>query len=338
MRNVLLVLFLFLGSGMVIGQIDKENFEKIFDEEVNVAKYNERSSHSGKYLYTKPQTVPAWFLNPPVSSTDEVYAIGISDPEMDTTQAFEMAVYRAQIMANVLRNSTTQLLCDFFINEVENSSNIAYEHFSRINSKIPLQGKYEVIESYRNGYGETLVLIKYKTQKGLKAEQVNKIKLELYKSEIESAAYGNYESIYELWVPSNSVSIPDPMKYQLTELGKRHDVLSISGMQKRQVPIYKLRYEGLTSAGDSSQYSYFSHGLWKEYYMSIMTDIIGKAREKPENIRHLSDVYQSDAYKDKTIEKLTRGISMNKMRFVLTHMSASGDKLQVNLQELQRDN
>ncbi len=309
-------------------QLDKEKFEKIFDEEVNDSKYSERENHSGVYQHTAPQPVPEWFINPPVSENDFVYSIGISDPEMDTTAAFEMAVYRAQIMANVLHKSTTQLLCDFFLNEENNTTNIAYEHFSRVNAKIPFEAEFEIAETYRNSFDETMVLIKYYPKKRIKHNNFNKIKLELYKSEIESTSYGNLESVYELWVQANSIATPDPMFYQITELGPRHDVVSSVENIQKDVPIYSLRYKGIPTA-DSVGHCNFSHGLWKEYFKSVVLFIINKAREKPENIQQVSDSYQKNS-----LEKLTRGISMNKMRFVLTNISALNNELKIDLKEL----
>ncbi len=324
----LLFLSIILYALTTSAQLDKENFEKIFEEETNNSKYSKRESHSGTYQYTLPQLVPRWFITPPVSNDSLIYSIGISDPEMDTVNALEMAVYRARVMANVLYKGTTQLLCDFFLNEVNNSSDIAYEHFSRINAKIPFNDKFEIVETYRNSFDETMVLIKYYPPKNIEPNQFNRIKLEHYKSEIESSSYGNFESVYEFWVQANSDTIADPVFYQITKLGPRHDVMSAQGNIQKQVPIYSLQYKGIPSA-DSTELCNFSHGLWKEYFKSTMVFIMSKAREKPENIKQITDSYQKN-----TFEKLTRGISMNKMRFVLTNISATNNKLKVTLQEL----
>jgi len=331
MKKFLFLAITILRVGTLVAQYDKELFEKEFQKEFSEAKYSKRESHSSVYQRTAPQQVPAWFVNPPVSNTDEVYAVGISDPEMDTTNALNQAVYRAQIIANVLRKSTTQLLCDFYLNEVNQSSDIVYEHFTRINSYLAIEGKFEIIESFRNRFDETIVLIKYFPIKNLAKEQVNSINLELYRSEVETTAKGKFESTYEMIVKSNFDSIADPMVYQLTDLGNRYDVESTQGTEQKTVPIYTLGYSGIPS-NDSIQYCYFTHGLWKEYFKSVMSFIIVKAREKPENIQHISDTYQTNS-----LEKLTRGISVNKMRFVVTGLSVSDNKLNVAMQELPLD-
>jgi hypothetical protein len=328
MRKFLIFVAILACSHQLFGQFDQEKFEKIFDQEVTNTKYIERENHSGKYLHMAPQEVPAWFINPPVSDGNDVYAIGISDPEMDSTEALAQAIYRAQILANVLRKSTTQLLCDFFVNELNHSSNVVYEHFSRINTKIPILGNFEIVSTHRNKFDETIVLMRYFPTDSLKPEQYDRIAMELYKNEVQCSAYGNFQSVFEIRVQPNTTDRIDPMFYQLTELGTRYDVQSVCENQEKNMPIYKLSYAGIPS-NDSAKFSYFSHGLWKEYFKSVTIQIISKAREKPENIQYLGNAFQKNSY-----EKLTRGISINQMRFVVTGMSIFKNELKVAMREL----
>lgn len=328
MKKLLIYTFILIPV-WCFGQVDKTKFEEIFEEETTDSKYSKRENHSGAYHYVPPQVVPAWFINPPVSNGNEVYAIGISNPGMDTTAALEQALLRAEIIANVFRKSTTQLLCDFFTNEMQRSNSIVFEHFARVTAKLPRQkGNYQVVDSYRNRFDETLVLIKYEPPKKVKASQLQTIRLELYRNEIDSKTYGVYESIYELLVQPESVEADAMEFYQLTELGKRSDVVSGGTKKENQVPIYSLKYSGLPMA-DSASNCFLSHGLWKDYYKSILLQILERAREKPENISFLSENYNSE-----NNQNLTRGISVNKMRFVLTGVQAEQNQLKVKLQEV----
>lgn len=328
MRYALILLLSFYFISIANAQIDKEKFKEVFDEEINDSKYSKRENHSGAYQFTSPQNVPNWFVNIPVSQNNEIYSIGISDPEMDTTSALEMAIYRAQIMATIFEKSTTQLLCDFFKNEVSSSSDIVYEHFSRINAKMPLDFKYELVEVYRNSFDETIVLIKKEPKKRRKLKEYNRIILELFKNEIESASYGEIEAVYELIVKPNIVDVTSPMFYQLTEFGKRADVLSNTDSTSKKIPIYSLKYSGIPNS-DSVEYCYFTHGLWKEYLKSVMMVILSKAREKPENIQYLTNSYNKNS-----LQNTTRGISVNRMGFVLYGIKASQNQIKVNLQEV----
>jgi len=331
MKKHLLTVLLYFIITSLPAQLDKTKFEQVFGEEFEDSKYSKRKSHSGVYQYTKPQMVPDWFINPPVTEGNEVFAIGISNPQMDTTEALYLAITRARVMANVLRKSTTQLLCDFFQNEGNNTNNIVFEHFGRINSFLPANDKFEIVETYRNEFDETMVLIKYKAPRKVKPEELNKIRLELYRNEIETGSRGSFESIYEIQVKSNEIAMPDPMLYRLTELGPRFDVVNYIEGQKKEIPIYSLRYKGLPSQ-DSVEYTSFSHGLWNEYFRSVLLYIVTIAREKPENIQYMGE---TDVFETESMEKLTRGISTNRMRFVITGFSTTNNRLKVSMQELE---
>lgn len=92
------------------------------------------------------------------------------------------------------------------------------------------------------------------------------------------------------------------------------------------VPIYSLKYSGIPTKDTVAVTCSFSHGLWKEYFKSIALFIVAKSREKPENITYLDDTYQYT-----NTQKLTRGISSNKMRFVITKIYGTKAGLNVEL-------
>ncbi len=332
MKKFILIITLLIIVYTSFSQWEQKNFEKTFNQEINEIEdenYSKRENHSALYQYVPSQQVPEWFIQPKVSDKNEVFAIGISDPGLDSIESMQQAIYRAEIMANVLRKSTTQLLCDFFLNEVDQSTDIVYEHFTRITSKIPCSSEYyTVVDSFRNAFDETLVLIKYAAPTKVETSQVDEVNLEFYINETESSNMGQLESIYELKVKSRTTPEPKMHFYQLTEFGARNDVISDLKGQEIQIPIYSLSYQGIPALDSVSQ-CYFSHGLWKEYLKSVMTQIIETAREKPENIKFLGDDYQKTSY-----QKLTRGVSVNKQRFVITGIKAKENKLLVNLQEI----
>jgi hypothetical protein len=174
---VLLVLFWVNSSG----QNDQKLYKKsVFDKESEQSKYTARSSHSSLYVHTAPQEVPAWFSNPPASTDEFVYSIGISDPEMDSADGMQQAILRAEMMANVFWYSTTRLLCDFYMDEVGSSQKVAYEHFSRINTRMPYnQGKFEIVETATNAFNEYMVLIKYDPKSEVPQKKQHDVLLEL---------------------------------------------------------------------------------------------------------------------------------------------------------------
>lgn len=327
MRSLIFVFAMFIGFA-VHAQSNQERFKKTFDEEIQEEGGLERTSHSAKYQHTAPQKLPEWITQIPSSTRELIYAVGISDPAMDSTEGMQQAVFRAELMANVFRKSTTQLLCDFFLDEEASSSSIVYEHYSRISTKMPMQKhQSEIIQSFKNQYDETIVLVAYHPPKRVDPAQLLNIRMEMYKNETESSIYGQFESVFDLMVKTPTTDIAPYGFYELTELGERSSVVSSDTVGKYEVPIYTLAYHDIP-AKDSVNNCFFTHGLWKEYYQSTMNHIMSKAREKPENISYLTDKYQVENY-----QKLTRGVSVNKMRFTLDGFYAENGKLMVKLTE-----
>jgi hypothetical protein len=331
MKNLYVAMFTLLVVNSALAQINKSNIEKIFDEETIDEKYTKREHHSGKYLYVPTQTVPGWFVNPPAAEGNSVFAIGISDPEPDTVKALNSAIYRALVIANVLHKNTTQLLCDFYVNDDNKYQDVVYEHFSRINAKLPLDADYTVVSKYRNKYDETMVLVKYNPPKRIKHNEFYRIRIELYRNEIESSASGSFESVYEMQVLSDAVTKYVPVFYQLTELGNHSAVVSGMDTVPADVPIYSLKYSGIPVNDSTVKVCSFSHGLWKEYFKSITVFIIAKSREKPENISYLDETYQYN-----NTQKLTRGISSNRMQFVISKIYGNKIGLNVKLKEVKK--
>lgn len=329
---IILVLCLALSSNL-FAQFDKEKFEEIFNEETSQDdKYSSRESHSNLYTHVPAQTIPQWVYAPPVSSSGSIVALGISDPGLDSTDAFQMATYRACVMANILHKNTTQLLCDFFLNEVLASQQIVYEHFSRIITQMPDSvSSYNILETYTNAFDETFVLIEYNPFEKRESLNLNTIFFELYKNETEHGLYGGYESIYELLVKRNGNKY-SPMMYQLTEYGPRNSVVgSIYGIDY-EVPIYSLSYN--YQMADSVTKFHLSHGIWKEYFKSTTNYILSVAREKPENIKVMGDNNKADYNQSDSYEKLTRGLSVNKLAFVFEGIRVTNDQLSVSLREV----
>ncbi len=311
------------------GQTDKERFAKTFDEEMDYADNLQRQNHSARYATTKPQLVPNWFNNIPAGNDSLIYAVGISDPGMDSATAMAMAIDRARVVASLMRKSNVQLICDFFYDEATHTNQVMYEHYSRIYTYMPLSAELlRVVNSTINQFGEALVLIEYRPPQAVNPDNLQLVQCDLYKNETEKSIYGNYESVYELLVEPNKLQSQKPMLYQLTEYGPRYDVGSSFDSLHSTIPIYTLTYQNI-SGTDSLPYRTFSHGLWKEFYKELVTTIVAVARQKPENISQLASKHNTSSY-----QKLTRGMSENKMRFTISRIMGSENSLNVVLTEL----
>lgn len=326
-KSIVLVISIILAFSSS-AQLDKERFQEIFKKETKENKYQSRDNHSSKYTYTAAQEFPSWLVNPPMPGSGEFIGLGISDPGLDSADAMNMAVYRAQIMAYMLQKSTTQFMVDFFTNEITGAQEVVYEHFARVFTKMPEKiENCEVIKTYTNKFDETFVLVKYKPNQDLQMNNNKTAIMELFKNEMQAGARGQYESVYELLVKDNLNESNVPMMYRIVEFGSRNDVEGTVENEDYAVPIYSLRYEFPTR--DTLIQKQFSHGIWKEVFKSTVTQILNKARKKPEIIKDMSDDYQAQS-----TEKLTRGISSNKMSFIWVGIGFKYDQIKMKLKEV----
>ena len=317
-----------LFSISISAQLDKERFQEIFDDETKEEKYISRDNHSTEYSHTKAQELPNWFFHPPTPGNGEFIGLGISDPGLDSTDAINMAINRAQIMAYMLKKSTTQFMVDYFINEVTDAHEVVYEHFARVITKMPASvNNCELIESYTNEFDETFALVKFIPDNSKSTMNHNMVFMELFKNEMQAGARGQYESVYELLVKDNREKDEVPLMYRVIEYGTRNDVEGTINNENYSLPIYSLRYTYILP--DTVINKQFSHGIWKEVFKATITQILNKARKKPETIKDMGDNYQVESS-----EKLTRGISSNQMSFIWVGMGLQYDQLMIRLKEI----
>jgi hypothetical protein len=307
------------------GQNLKDKFQKdVFEKELGYkSSKTQRHSHSSAFLYTSPQNLPNWCSQIPASSNREIFAIGISDPGMDTAQAMSMAIQRAEIMANLFRKSTVQLLCDFYVSDDDHIKKSIYEHGAQIYAYLPAtKGTTEVLQEHFSEFHEAIVLIKYTPPRLVSKKKLSVIRAEVYRSDMERNKRGEFKTIYELILKNHFNLNQAPVFYEATEIGNHKEVLSIQENDTVFVPIYNLKYKA------DSSYSTLSHGLWSCYYKQTVDYILDRAREKPENIRYLGDDYMQS-----TIEKQVLGKSENLVKTTLRSISFSENALKVGIIE-----
>lgn len=164
--NVILVtLLIAFTSGNSTGQSDA--FEKIFQKETQ----GTENSASTKFknitqLSYYPDTLPAWFFTPPSSTLNSIYAIGISDPDMEPAKATEMAIHRAKAMVGLYLNAKMQYYRDVYTSEKESESYSEYRQrfdtYFKVSSLSNIDdASFAVADSHMTRYNESMILLKY---------------------------------------------------------------------------------------------------------------------------------------------------------------------------------
>lgn len=288
-------------------------FKDVFSKEIEYKDDKmSRESHSSKYTYTHPQRIPEWCNNLPASSDRSVYALGISDPGLDSAIARPQALQRAEIMANIFRKSTVQLLCDFYEGGDDNIRKSIYEHGAQLYTYLPeCTDCSQVLYETQNAFGEYIILINYNPPRFISKKKLSTVRSEVYKSDVSRNRSGEFKIIYELLLMNKYRLLQQPAFYEYTELGRHLEVRSMAENDTLFVPIYSLKY-----ITDSSQII-LSHGLWQSYFKSSIDQILDMARSKPENVRYLEDDFNQNEQKKQVLGKSENliKVSLNGLSF-----------------------
>ena len=166
-------------SGNSWGQNEKA-FEKIFLKETQNSEdsgSNNKFKNVKKYSYY-PDTLPSWFFNPPACTLGCIYAVGISDPDMEPSKAKAMAIHRAKAMAALYNFAKLQYFRDVYTSEEQSGryTNIRqrFDTYFKISAASKVDDEsFAVVDSHMTRYNESMILIKY-TPKSLQ-EGTNKM-------------------------------------------------------------------------------------------------------------------------------------------------------------------
>ena len=170
MRTLKLILLLSLCSFSITpanGQT-KESFEQIFlkETEGKESKTSKEGFKNVTRISFYPDTLPTWFYNPPQSSNDVVYAIGISDPDLTPEEAAEQALYRAKIMAVIFSKTKFQYFKDIYTSEYTEGKYSYYRqrfdtYFKVSTSAYVSEANFSVVNQHLTKYNEAVVLVRY---------------------------------------------------------------------------------------------------------------------------------------------------------------------------------
>ena len=160
-----IIILIAIISGNSFGQ--SNDFKNIFQKETQGI----QDSTSTRFknitkLSFYPDTLPTWFFTPPSSTQNAIYAVGISDPDMDSAKAREMAIHRAKAMVGLYLNAKMQYYRDVYTSEKESKGYSNYRQRFDTYFKVSSLSKiddalFAVVDSHITRYNESMILIKY---------------------------------------------------------------------------------------------------------------------------------------------------------------------------------
>ncbi|MCK5822771.1 MAG: hypothetical protein KAG95_02130 [Bacteroidales bacterium] len=299
---------------------DKRYFENTFLEDFET---NFKDDNANYLVNTIPCYIPSWLLNVPKPTKDFIYALGMSDPGMDTVDATELASIRAKSIVALLNNSNIRTVTDFYSNLKSNANENMFEYYSQILASCKV-GNDSIINSFYTKYNEAIVLLRIPLNEKKTANyDFISFDCKLYKMDMNMEYATQYEAMFEIDANKYNQDTCLNSHYILTEVNNNVDILAEYMDNKISIPNYYFNYK--ISVSDSSNQLIADNGLWKEYIKSILFKVLNLSQINSVKIKTMAENY-SPIY-----EKMTREVSNNNLQFNIDNIQIIDNKLKVDL-------
>jgi hypothetical protein len=291
---VFLIAFL---SSSSIAQ-NKSTFEKTFLKETEGS--DNKTSNKFRTITNfsfYPDTLPSWFFVPPQSTSSCIYAIGISDPDMERVKAKEMAIHRAKAMAGLYLNAKMQYFRDVYTSEKESGRYTdyrqRYDTYFKVSSASKVdEASFAVVDSHMTRYNESMILIKYtpETLRSVESNLLSVVGTVLYIEAQVSDAFevqAEYELFSAIRQPQNQ---PEIAHYLYREKGNKF--LSNSEFLNSTVefPVYIYKYAS-PKWNQNTQPMVSYNGLWSKFTRELLRNLTLTTQQTKTKFKNLGEKY-----------------------------------------------
>jgi len=282
---------------VIIANGQSENFIKTFEKETNGNNTEEsvKFKNINKLSYY-PDTLPSWFFEPPQSTLDCIYAVGISDPDMEPQKAKEMAYHRAKAIANIYLGSKLQYFRDVYTSEQESGRYTNYRQRFDTYFKVTSLNKtrdcdFALVDSHFTRYNESLVLIKYEPkQLEQKNELLSVIGTVLYvEAQIDDAfeVQAEYELRSTFIQPSKSLLSAHSL---YREKGNKFLAYSQFLDTIHDFPVYIYKYAS-PKWNKNTQPLISYNGLWSKFTREMLRYLTLETEQTRVRVKNLGEKY-----------------------------------------------
>lgn len=287
--------------------------------------------------------LPQWTEDLPYSSDNNgIYAIGCSDPRMeDTILAQKLAEHRAITMAILCNNAKIYYASDYFEKKSEEYRWFVMKENIEELGKIESSGwvdksNYQLIESYTNKNGETMVMIKYNPQ--VAKEPNFFVSGEYYRQDFELSNTRAHETVRNIqiktrWKPEDR-SDTLHTSFQMTNYNNDITTEIIFDNNEIITPGYFYHYE--SNIPDNFNIINYNtsvtllKGLWVAYIDSFMQSVLKTSKNYSSKMETVQDDYKvniNDGITETTQESLARSVCKNTLSFVYGGMGINKNSL-----------
>lgn len=312
---------------------DQQNFKKIFDKETSSesAAPDSVKFRNVEVLSFYPDTLPSWFFTQPASVSD-FYAIGISDPDMDSTSAKELAIHRAKANALLFSNARVQYYRDIYSTAQDDGRYAGvrqqFDTYFKISvSSMVSNAMFSVVDTHFTRYNEYIALVKY-SPAIVNADSAYNLTVMGTSFFVEASVDDAFEeqAEYEIMsIAQMGQSNSCKAHYLYREKGNRS--LSSSSFKEQEVtyPVYAYIYA--SPQWGSVRHAFTSYnGLWSIYTRQLLRYLTLNSQQSSIKLRNVGEQYSS------RLSNLTREIASFTGQLNINGINFDSDTLKFDIQ------
>lgn len=339
--TILRVLF-FMGfiavQSSLISQ-NRQNFNRIFEGETTVnntaKKVNKfRNVQNLSYL---PDTLPSWFFTRPASGA-AVYAIGISDPDMEISKAKEMAILRAKTNALLFSNAKIQYFRDIYTSARESDKYTdlrqRFDTYFKISASFTTDNNmFAVVDTHFTRYNEYMVLMKYDPGLPVTGDSVNITAVGttlLIEASVDEAFEDQAE--YEmLGINQDNQNVQHKSHYIYREKSSRFLSCSYFDDEEVDYPVWVYTYASPHWTTVRHPFTSYN-GLWSIFLRQLLNYLTLTSQQSSIKLRNLGEQYSTE------LSTLTREIASFTAKLNINGINFDSDtlKLDIHVEELRQ--
>jgi len=284
--------------------------------------------------------LPAWLdFSKFISDRYEKYTIGISDPNLEPSIAYQQAVIRAKLLASLLTESTISNCNEIYthLNQqrqtVENSSK--FTRFQVIKTRLTFKDtQFQFIDSATTHYGEKIVLLKvlYDSVSQPKMESIQgtiDVMLAEYNLRTKFQENRYFNCVYEFSTPT----ILEQTSYHLYKVDETSDIVSTYNNLVLHVEpdLYKYLLYDASQVPDYPVKTKLYAGLWEAVFESIVLQMVNLNALGEFALQTLQDDYKNE-YGNMN-QSIDQQIHTYIFSGIITHLFISENELTLQIEK-----
>lgn len=330
-RKLLILTAIVLTHGCLLAQ-PGQDFRRVFERETA-----DRADDAGgakfrniQRLSYYPDTLPRWFFNPP-TNTGWVYAVGISDPDMELEKAKAQAILRAKTNALLFSGSKIQYFRDIYTSaeEAGRYTNLRqrFDTYFKLSASASVNAEmFAVVDTHFTRYHEYIVLLGYSPNRKTANDTVNltAISTSFF---VEASVDGAFEeqAEYEMMsIERSSGSRQQRVHYQYREKGDRFLSYSTFNGEQQSHPVYAYSYASPHWQTPRRAFTSYS-GLWSIFSRQFLNHLTLSSHNNSVRLRNIGEQYTSET------TSLTREVASFVAEMHINGISFDTDTLKLDI-------